>query len=87
MVAMERIAQMKANMRRCLANADLMAECHMPGVPAAIGLCFQDCPGIQIFDGKKNPLLPDFIRDEEQAITLWNALTNSAPIDPAWFDA
>ncbi len=85
MVAMERIAEMNARMRRCLGDKMLLDECKLEGRPASMRVSYHDGPGVQFFDADGKPLLPDFIRDEELAITLWNALTDSAPIDPSWF--
>jgi hypothetical protein len=87
-MAMESKAQMmEAIMRRCLANAEMMAECCIWTTPASMRVLFHDGPGIQFLDVNGKPLLPDLIRDEEQAITLWNALTCCAPIDHAWFES
>jgi hypothetical protein len=85
MAAMERIAQMNERMRKCLNDKELLAECILIGRPASMRVTFHDGPGVQFFDESGKPILPDFIRDEELAITLWNALTDQAPIDLAWF--
>lgn len=87
MASQDRINQMKANMLRCIRDEEIMAECRLDGMPARMLVSYHDGPGIQFMDSQDRPMLPDFLRDEEQAITLWNALTNGAPIDPAWFGA
>lgn len=85
MAAQERIEAMKKAMRRILANSEVLADCKMYGRPASMVVTYWDGPGIQFRDERQRPLLPDLIRDEELAITLWNALTGNAPIDPEWF--
>lgn len=86
MAAQERIDQMKEAMRRILKDAEIMEERREWSRPVRMVVSYWDGPGIQFQDEKGDPLLPDFIRDEEQAIVLWNALTDCAPIDPAWFE-
>jgi hypothetical protein len=86
MVANQRIAEMKANMRRMLAWKEAMEDCRMNGKPVSMCVSFHDGPGIQFLDAEGKPLLPEFFRDEELAITVWNALTDNAPIDPKWFE-
>ena len=86
MAASERIAEMNARMRRCLSDPSLLDECKIEGRPVRMRVSYHDGPGVQFFDADDHPLLPDFIRDEELAITLWNSLTGRAPIDPSWFN-
>ena len=86
MVAMEQIAEMKAWMLRCIGDKCIMDECEICGRPVSMRVTYYDGPGIQFFDASNNPLLPGLIRNEQLAITIWNALTDSAPIDPKWFE-
>lgn len=87
MPAQERINAMKAVMRRCLADDDLMtgARLDLTRQPTTMHVTYHDGPGIQFFDADGVAIFPDLIRDEELAIELWNRITDCAPIDPAWF--
>lgn len=85
MVAVDHVLRMREAMRKCLADPVIMAERRSMEKPVKMGVLFHDGPGIQFFDAKGSPLLHDFVRDEETAIQLWNALTDGAPIDQNWF--